>query len=152
VTTPPPAGTDPLLTARGIRLAPTMTSAAAVAVSGGAATGPGDNTVALTMAGLRDATQTLTSSTGATVATTTVGDYFDSIVGDVATSTSQADDELAVKNTMTSNAQTRRQSTSSVSTDEELISVIQHQHAYQAAARLINVVDEMMQTLVGLGQ
>jgi len=39
-----------------------------------------------------------------------------------------------------------------VSTDEELVSVIQHQHAYAAAARLVTVVDEMMQTLVDLGK
>ena len=41
---------------------------------------------------------------------------------------------------------------SGVSTDEELIKVIEAQHAYQGAARLVSVVDEMMQTLVDLGR
>jgi flagellar hook-associated protein 1 FlgK len=41
---------------------------------------------------------------------------------------------------------------SGVSTDEELISVIEHQHAYQAAARLVNVVNDMTQTLIDLGR
>ena len=45
-----------------------------------------------------------------------------------------------------------RMSVSGVSTDEELISVIQHQHSYQAAARLVSVVDEMTQTLIDLGR
>ena len=39
-------------------------------------------------------------------------------------------------------------SVSGVSTDEELIAIIQHQHAYQAAARLVSVVNDMMDALV----
>jgi flagellar hook-associated protein 1 FlgK len=151
-TNPPPAGGDPSLTARGMKLASTMTNGNAVAASGGSATGPGNNDVAMAISNLRDAAQTLTSSAGATVATATLGDYYNSIVGDVATSTSQSQDESTVQSTMMTNAETRRQSVSGVSTDEELIDVIQHQHSYQAAARLVNVVDDMMQTLIGLGQ
>ena len=41
---------------------------------------------------------------------------------------------------------------SGVSTDEELIDIIQHQHAYQAAARLVSVVNDMMDALVTMGQ
>jgi flagellar hook-associated protein 1 FlgK len=151
-TNPPPAGGDPSLTARGIKLDATMTSGAAVAASGGSSTGPGDNSVALAISNLRDTTQTLTDSSGTTVATTNLDDYYNSIIGDVATSSSQANDESTVQSTLMSNAQARRQSVSGVSTDEELIDVIQHQHSYQAAARMVNVVDDMMQTLVSLGQ
>jgi flagellar hook-associated protein 1 len=152
VTTPPPAGVDPLLTARGMRLASTMTDSTAVAVSGPSSIGPGNNDVALAIAGLQTSAQTITSAGGATIATAALGDFYNSIVGDLATTTSQAEDDSTVKSTLMSNADTRRQSTSGVSTDEELISVIQHQHAYQAAARLVNTVDEMMQTLISLGQ
>jgi flagellar hook-associated protein 1 FlgK len=152
-TIPPPAGGDPSLTARGIKLAPTMTGGAAVAASGGSSTGPGDNSVALAISNLRDSTQTLTAADGTTVvATTSLDDYYTSIVGDVATASSQANDESTVQSTLVSNAQARRQSVSGVSTDEELIDVIQHQHSYQAAARMVNVVDDMMQTLISLGQ
>ena len=73
-------------------------------------------------------------------------------VGDVATQVSYAQDDSTVQATLVSNASTRRQSVSGVSTDEELIDVIQHQHSYQAAARLVSVVDEMTQTLVDLGR
>ena len=69
----------------------------------------------------------------------------------VATATQHAEDEATVQHTLASNADTRRQSVSGVSTDEELIKVIEAQHAYQGAARLVSVVDEMMQTLVDLG-
>ncbi len=152
VTASPPTGGDPMLTARGIRLASTMTSGAAVAASAGTSAGPGNNDVALAMANLRTKTLTLTDGSGATVATSPLGDFFNSIIGELGTATKQATDDATVQTTLASSAQTRRQSVSSVSTDEELISVIQHQHAYQAAARLITVVDEMTQTLVDLGR
>lgn len=153
VTTPAPAGGDPSLTARGIKLASTMTSGAAVAAASGTATGPGNNDVAMAIANLRDTAQTLTAADGTTVvATSTIGDYYNAIVGDVASQTSQSQDESTVQTTLVSNAAARRQAVSGVSTDEELIDVIQHQHSYQAAARLVNVVDDMMQTLIGLGQ
>ena len=84
--------------------------------------------------------------------TTRFGDFYSETVGIVATATRHAEDEATVQHTLASNADTRRQSVSGVSTDEELIKVIEAQHAYQGAARLVSVVDEMMQTLVDLGR
>jgi len=151
VTTPPPSGTDPRLTARGMRLSPTLVNGAAVAASGGAATGPGDNTAALALANLRTTAVSITSANGNTT-TAALGDYFNSMVGDLATETQQATDDSSVMGTILASAGTRRDSVSGVSTDEELVSLIQHQHAYQAAARLVTVVDDMMQTLLDIGR
>ena len=151
VTTPPPSGTDPRLTARGIRLNPALTSAT-VASAGPGASGPGNNGTALAIAGLRDAAVGFTTAGGSPVATTRFGDFYNESVSIVATATQQSADEATVQHTLASNADTRRQSVSGVSTDEELINVIQAQHAYQGAARLVSVVDEMMQTLVDLGR
>ena len=150
VTIPPPTGVDPLQTARGIRLAATLTDGSAVAASGATATGPGNNDVAMALAALSSTAVTLSAPSGFTTAT--FGDFFNATVGDVATATKQAQDDSTVQTTLASSANSRRQSVSGVSTDEELISVIQHQHAYQAAARLVNVVNEMTQTLITLGQ
>ena len=151
VTTPPPSGTDPRLTARGIRLDPTLTSANVV-TAGAGATGPGNNTAALAMAALRDSSVGFTSASGGAISTAKFGDFYNETVGIVATATQHADDDATVQHTLASNADTRRQSVSGVSTDEELIKVIEAQHAYQGAARLVSVVDEMMQTLVDLGR
>jgi flagellar hook-associated protein 1 FlgK len=139
------------LTARNIRLDATLTSAT-VASAGASASGPGNNGTALAIAGLRDAAVGFTTSGGLPVSTTRFGDFYNETVGFVATATRHAEDEATVQHTLASNADTRRQSVSGVSTDEELIKVIEAQHAYQGAARLVSVVDEMMQTLVDLGR
>ncbi|MGH7620460.1 MAG: FlgK family flagellar hook-associated protein, partial [Gemmatimonadaceae bacterium] len=150
VTVPPPAGGDPRLTALGIRLAPTLTGADDVAAAGPAAAGPGDNGTALALANLRTTALSITSSSGTTTAS--LGDFFNQTVGGLATATQQASDEATVQQTLASNSDTRRQSVSGVSTDEELINIIQYQHAYQAAARLVSVVNDMMDSLVTMGQ
>ena len=47
-------------------------------------------------------------------------------------------------------ADARRQASSGVNTDEELIQMMKAQQAYTAAAKMIKVVDEMTATLLQL--
>lgn len=150
VTNPPPAGGDPKLTARGITVA--LTSPDQVATASAGATGPGNVDVATQLAGLQSTQVAITDASGNSLGTDSISDFYSQIVGGVATQTQQAQDTASVQKTLADNADTRRQSVSAVSTDEELVKVIQFQHAYQAAARLVTVVDQMTQTLVQLGQ
>jgi flagellar hook-associated protein 1 FlgK len=152
VTNPPPAGGDPLLTARNIRLASTMTGPSAVATAGASATGPGNTDVATQLAALHDTVVTFTDGSGTPTESSSFDNFYQNTVGGIATATQQSGDDATVQQTLASNADTRRQSVSGVSTDEELISVIQHQQAYSAAARLVSVVSQMSDTLVTLGQ
>ncbi len=151
VTNPPPSGGDPRLTARGVQVAASLTPDG-VAASAGANPGPGNNDVALALAQFKDTSVTITSPGGAALGNETIGGFYQQTIGGLATATQQAQDNETVQNTMLSNVTTRRQSESGVSTDEELIDIIQHQHSYEAAARLVNVVDDMTQTLVDLGR
>ena len=41
-----------------------------------------------------------------------------------------------------------RQGTSGVNLDEEMVDLMGHQRAYQAAAHLVTVVDDMLDTLI----
>jgi flagellar hook-associated protein 1 FlgK len=150
VTTPAPSGTDPRMTARGIRLSSTLTTSS-IATAGASAAGPGNNDTALSLSNLRDSMVSFSNADG-TTETTKFGDFYSEAVGHVATMTQHAQDDATVQQTLASNADTRRQSVSGVNTDEELIKVIQAQHAYQGAARLVTVVDQMMDTLVNLGR
>ena len=43
-----------------------------------------------------------------------------------------------------------RESVSGVSVDEEMVQLVQFQHAYEAAAKLVVTVDEMLDTIIGL--
>lgn len=50
--------------------------------------------------------------------------------------------------TLKSAVDEQRQSVSSVSLDEEMSNMIKFQHAYNAAARNITVIDEMLDTII----
>jgi len=45
-----------------------------------------------------------------------------------------------------------RDSVSGVSLDEEMTNLVKYQRAYQAAARLVSVADQLYQTLIDLGK
>ena len=56
--------------------------------------------------------------------------------------------EMEYKQTLQDNISQMRDNISSVSLDEEMANLIRYQHAYVAAAKLISVAEEMLDTLV----
>jgi flagellar hook-associated protein 1 FlgK len=63
---------------------------------------------------------------------------------DSRTAASQATNQQVLVSHIT----TQQQQVSGVSLDEETTNLIQYQHAYQAAACVISVVDQMLDTLI----
>jgi flagellar hook-associated protein 1 FlgK len=63
---------------------------------------------------------------------------------DASTATSQSTNQQVLISQLT----TQQEQVSGVSLDEETTNLIQYQHAYQAAARVISVVDDMLDTLI----
>lgn len=63
---------------------------------------------------------------------------------------SETDRAVAVAETIVRQAETRRESVSGVSIDEELIQLIQHQQAYAAATKLVSTADEMLQSILNM--
>ena len=61
---------------------------------------------------------------------------------------SQLDDQTAVQSMM----QNQRDSVSGVSIDDEMTNLVMFQRAFQASAHLVSVVDQMLSTVVTLGQ
>ena len=51
---------------------------------------------------------------------------------------------------LVSQLETFRESYSGVSLDEEMVNLIQFQRAYEASARYISTVDQVMQTLINM--
>jgi len=109
-----------------------------------AADAPGDNSIALQIAAiqneklLRDGRITLDEF------------YRDSVLS-VGSSKSYAAGQLKIEQTAMNNLENRRQQLSGVSLDEEMTRLVQVQQAYEAAARIVSTVDEMMQTVLSLG-
>lgn len=131
---------------------PAGTTAATIAVSAavladpqnvaaGATTASGDNAVALQIAAIR--TTSFAGLNGDTPAGFLAGVVasLGSIVRDVTQAAESAD-------VLTANIETQRQSVHGVSTDEEMIKLIQQQQAFSAASRLVVIADEMMQDVL----
>ncbi|MEO8622109.1 MAG: flagellar hook-associated protein FlgK [bacterium] len=142
---------DPYQTARGISLSASLSNIANIAAAGAGAAGPGNNGVAAQLAALRDKAVTFSTAAGGTI-DGTIGGFYRYTVSSVALSLSQSSGQVEAQDALASQADTRRQSVSGVSTDDELVNMIKQQQAYAAAAKLIKVVDEMAQTLLDLGR
>jgi flagellar hook-associated protein 1 FlgK len=69
-------------------------------------------------------------------------------VSTVGTASQAAQQQDALASATLQTATTAQQSVSSVDTDEENLDLITEQSAYQAAARVMTSVDEMLDTLI----
>ena len=69
-------------------------------------------------------------------------------MGKIGTASSQAQEMSRNQQLVVDQLQQRVQEISGVSLDEEATDMIRFQHAYQAAARVITTMDEMLNTLI----
>ena len=101
---------------------------------------PGDGSMALEIARLREV---LVMEGG----TATFHDYFRGVMADLGVEGREAERmSLAMERVMES-LQEKQESISGVSLDDEMLNLVQYQHAYNAAARFLNVLDEMLGVL-----
>jgi flagellar hook-associated protein 1 FlgK len=82
--------------------------------------------------------------------TATFGAYYDSLVSDSGLAVQQAGLHYDHQSQMVLQLENYRESVSGVSIDEETVNLIKYQNAYQAAAKLINTADEMMETVLAM--
>jgi flagellar hook-associated protein 1 FlgK len=114
---------------------------------GGAPTAfAGDGTNAKRLADVKDTILTFNNDSG------TISTYYQGVIGDMAVSTQEAARMLYSSSSLQDSVDYRRKSVSNVSLDEEMTMMIQYQHAYNAAARNITMVDEMLDRIInGMG-
>ena len=105
---------------------------------------PGDDNVnALAIAVLWDG-NTMNNNT------TSFSSYYSGLVGEVGVDVQGASRNLVYRETMVEQLNTRKESVSGVNLDEEAVNLMRYQAAFTAAARMITVVDEMIQELLNL--
>ncbi|MGN1385881.1 MAG: flagellar hook-associated protein FlgK [Bacillus sp. (in: firmicutes)] len=79
--------------------------------------------------------------------------FYSGIIGSLGVDSQSVQKNLANTETIIDSVQQRRESTSSVSLDEEMVNMITFQHAYNASSRMITVVDEMLDKIInGMGR
>lgn len=116
---------------------PALVAAAGVA----GALGDGDNAQAL--ADLRD--QALAGLGGQTL-----GDFYAQTLFDVGLAARSIKANFGLQQKVVSLLEAQRESVSGVSLDEEAVNLIQFQRSYQASAKLVRILDELMEETINL--
>ena len=118
-----------------------LSDAARIAASVDGATG--DGSIAMQIFDLREAR----NFSGDSV---TADEFFAAMMANLGVRSQEATFMRENQGLMIQQLQNQQSSISGVSLDEEMTNLIKYQHAYEAAARLIMTVDEMMQTILNL--
>jgi flagellar hook-associated protein 1 len=113
-------------------------------IAAGQSTSSGDNRNAIAIANLQTARFTIGGSSS------TYSDYYNSIVADVGIKVSNSDIRYEHEKSMAAQLDNYREAISGVSLDEEMVNLLKFQHAYNAAAKLITTVDELMEALINM--
>ncbi|EKN64726.1 flagellar hook-associated protein 1 [Neobacillus bataviensis LMG 21833] len=79
---------------------------------------------------------------------TTMNNFYRTIVGDVGIKTKEAMQMGNNSDILVQQAESRRQSVSGVSIDEEMTNMVRFQQSYNAASRYISVMDEVLDKLI----
>lgn len=110
---------------------------------------PGDNSIAVEMAALKNAFLMVDTSQGRLGnPTQTIDDYYNDIIADVGVQSATTQNAAESADSFLEYYQNMQQEVSGVSIDEEMTKLIEAQHSYQAAARMINAVDEMLSLVI----
>lgn len=114
----------------------------AIAASGTAGGVPGDSSNVVAMAQLQFVVQTIGTST------TTIDGFYQQFVAKLGVDADQAYRMSEVQLGVLDAALARRESVSGVNIDEEAADMIRFTKSYNAAARMVTAVDEMLETII----
>ncbi|HOJ52682.1 MAG TPA: flagellar hook-associated protein FlgK [Syntrophales bacterium] len=125
-----------------IRLNPEIAQDLRLIAAGSTVNGDGEN--AASIAALKDE---LIMENGSS----TLNAYFAAIIGRIGRQVEDSSTDLEHQNAILTNVTNRRESVAGVSIDEEMIELMKFQMSYQAAGRLVNVTDKLLDILMNLG-
>lgn len=80
--------------------------------------------------------------------TRTAAQAYGDIIGNIGSTRANTQRDVDTQKAIFTQVQAMHQSESGVSLDEEMVALTKYQNAYQAASKVLNVADQMMQTLL----
>ncbi|MBV8370292.1 MAG: hypothetical protein JO036_15405, partial [Candidatus Eremiobacteraeota bacterium] len=98
-------------------------------------------------------TATLAHAANYTIAsaqTQTLGAYYGGLVGQLGLDTANAKTGASAQTALASNIDQVRQGIDGINLDEETQNLVKYQNSYQAAAKTLNVIEQLLQTAIGL--
>ena len=117
----------------------------------------GDNTNALALAEvqyqdivMRQWDYTRGADPASSLTTTTLDGYYATMMGSLGITSRSIQSSKEFADIMVNNLTEQRNAVSAVSLDEEMIKLMEYQHAFSAASKLVSVADEMLQTLISM--
>lgn len=122
-------------------IAVSVTSPNMIAASSTSAGVPGNNVNMLVMAGLKDSS---------VIDSSTFSQYYNSIVTDLGITVKETRLNYDAQRLVTEEIQKARDSVSGVSIEEEAVSLIKLQRAYEAAAKVMSTADKMLEALLNI--
>lgn len=127
--------------ARDLAVNPVLTSDLNRIAAASSPDSPGDGSQALAVARLQR--QALLNG-----GTMTVDDYYAAMIARLGGESQQAADMAENQGLLVDHLDLSREAVAGVSLDEEMANLIRYQHAYEAAARVMRAIDEMLEVLV----
>lgn len=103
---------------------------------------PGNGSIALSISALRNNT----SMPGSV----TLGEYYTVLVGQVGQDVQNADFSKTNQTKIIQSLKNQMEATSGVSVDEEMTNLLQFEQGYQAAAKMVNAIDDFAKTILNM--
>ncbi|RLA92055.1 MAG: flagellar hook-associated protein FlgK, partial [Deltaproteobacteria bacterium] len=76
--------------------------------------------------------------------------YYNSLIGKIGAESKETQTNYEHSSAMIAQMEKYRDSVSGVSLDEEMVNLVKFQHAYDAAAKLISTIDELLNTVISM--
>ncbi len=78
----------------------------------------------------------------------TFDEYYTALISEIGSKGEQSKLETDIANKLVDNYKNLRQSVSGVNLDEEMANLVMYQHGYNAAARVVSIMDRMLDTII----
>jgi flagellar hook-associated protein 1 FlgK len=82
--------------------------------------------------------------------TVSVTQFYGNFVSSIGSTVNASNNTMNAQDLVLSQLESQRESISGVSLDEEMTNLIKYQRSYDAAARIVNVANEMYQTILDM--